>query len=302
MHIKTNIERSSVQIIVLAICPLLLVVSSVNDAILFVAGTVICLLISQIFLLLFNKYLSNNVKAMLTAIISSLLVIVASILIKDYTDKTLPETAYFIIFSTTVLSAEFIYFRNKALTRHYFFSIFKILFIFALLMFVYAVIKEFLAFGTIYGKQLFKYAGNSFCKTMIFNLLLLGLLCALFDYVVRMIDKKYETKNMVYQKYIKIIRDEKAFQYDRLRREKLLTNEIEINRVNKVDAEKIEQKESENEAITSVKEVISEESEISEPQKTEEDEIKAENPEIQVDSETNSDNKKSKKKKKKGDK
>ena len=209
MHIKTNIEHSSVQIIVLAICPLLLVVSSVNDAVFYVAGTVICLLISQIFLLMFNKYLSNNVKAMLTAIISSLLVIVASILVKQYTDKVLPETAFFVIFSTTVLSAEFIYFRNKALIKHYFFNILKILFIFALLMFVYSVIKEFLAFGSIYGKQLFKYAGNSFCKTMIFNLLLLGLLCALFDYVVRTIDKKYETKNMVYQKYVKIIRDEK---------------------------------------------------------------------------------------------
>ncbi len=300
MHIKTNIEHSPVQIIVLAICPLLLVVSSVNEAVFFVCGTIICLLISQLFLMMFNKYLNNNVKAMLTAIISAFLVIVSTILVKDFTQYQMPENAYFIIFSTTVISAEFIYFRNKAVTKHYLLYIFKIIFIFALLTFVYALIKEFLAFGTIYKKQLFKFAGVKFCKSMIFNLLLLATLCALFDYVVRSFDKKVETKNMVYQKYIKIIRNEKAFQYDRLRREKLLTNDIEVNRVNKEDAEKIAQKESENEAIESVKEVISEESEISEPQEPKEEKI--ENPEISVDSNVDEDNKKSKKKKKKGGK
>lgn len=300
MHIKTNIEHSPVQIIVLAICPLLLVVSSVNEAVFFVCGTIICLLISQLFLMMFNKYLNNNVKAMLTAIISAFLVIVSTILVKDFTQYQMPENAYFIIFSTTVISAEFIYFRNKAVTKHYLLYIFKIIFIFALLTFVYALIKEFLAFGTIYKKQLFKFAGAKFCKSMIFNLLLLATLCALFDYVVRSIDKKVETKNMVYQKYIKIIRNEKAFQYDRLRREKLLTNDIEVNRVNKEDAEKIAQKESENEAIESVKEVISEESEISEPQEPKEEKI--ENPEISVDSNVDEDDKKSKKKKKKGGK
>ena len=300
MHIKTNIEHSPVQIIVLAICPLLLVVSSVNEAVFFVCGTIICLLISQLFLMMFNKYLNNNVKAMLTAIISAFLVIVSTILVKDFTQYQIPENAYFIIFSTTVISAEFIYFRNKAVTKHYFLYIFKIIFIFTLLTFVYALIKEFLAFGTIYKKQLLKFAGAKFCQSMIFNLLLLATLCALFDYVVRSIDKKVETKNMVYQKYIKIIRNEKAFQYDRLRREKLLTNDIEVNRVNKEDAEKIAQKESENEAIESVKEVISEESEISEPQEPKEEKIV--NPEISVDSNVDEDDKKSKKKKKKGGK
>lgn len=300
MHIKTNIEHSPVQIIVLAICPLLLVVSSVNEAVFFVCGTIICLLISQLFLMMFNKYLNNNVKAMLTAIISAFLIIVSTILVKDFTQYQMPENAYFIIFSTTVISAEFIYFRNKAVTKHYFLYIFKIIFIFTLLTFVYALIKEFLAFGTIYKKQLFKFAGAKFCQSMIFNLLLLATLCALFDYVVRSIDKKVETKNMVYQKYIKIIRNEKAFQYDRLRREKLLTNDIEVNRVNKEDAEKIAQKESENEAIESVKEVISEESEISEPKEPKEEKIV--NPEISVDSNVDEDDKKSKKKDKKGGK
>lgn len=296
MHIKTNIEHSSVQIIVLAICPLLFVVSTVNEAMFFVCGTVICLLISQLFMLIFNKYLTNNVKSMLTAIISTMLVTVSILLVDELTDKTMPANSYFIIFSATVLSSEFNYFRNKAVSKHYFFSIFKILFIFALMTFVYAAIKEFLAFGSVYGKQLFAFSGVEFCRLMIFNLLLLATLCAGFDHVVRTIDKNRETKNMVYQKYVKIIRSEKAFQYDILRREKLLTNEIEVNKINKVDAEKIAQKESENEAIESVKEVIAEESEIAEL--VEDEELKVENPDINVDS--SSDNGKTKKKKKRG--
>lgn len=297
MHIKTNIEHSSVQIIVLAICPLLMAVSSVNEAVFFVCGTVICLLVSQLFLMLFNKYLTNNVKAMLTAIISAMLVAIAMILVKENTDKVLPDNSYFIIFSTTILSAEFIYFRNKAATKHYFMNILKILFIFALITGVYAVIKEFLAFGLIYGKQLFSFAGVEFCRLIIFDLILLASLCAIFDYVVRLIDRKKETKDMVYQKYVKIIRSEKAFQYDILRREKLLTNEIEVNKINKVDAEKLAQKQSENEAIESVKDAVTEESEIAEPEEVEEE---IENPDINVDSKT--EDEKGKKKKKKGGK
>ena len=266
MHIKTNIEHSTVQIIVLAFCPLLLVISSVNDALFFMSGTILCLLISQIVITLFNRYLSNNVKAMLTAIISALLVIVSTILVKDLTDKVLPETSYFIIFSTVILNAEFIYFRSKAVMKYYFFSILRMIFIYVLLGFVYAVIKEFMAYGTLFKMGLPNFLGFEFCRTIIFDLMLLASLCALFDYVVRVIDKARETQSMVYQKYVKIIRNEKTFQYDRLRREHLLTNEIEVNRLSKADAEKLKQKESENEAVESVQEAVAEgEEEIVEP-------------------------------------
>lgn len=265
MHIKTNIEHSTVQIIVLAFCPLLLVISSVNDALFFMSGTILCLLISQIVITLFNRYLSNNVKAMLTAIISALLVIVSTILVKDLTDKVLPETSYFIIFSTVILNAEFIYFRSKAVMKYYFFSILRMIFIYVLLGFVYAVIKEFMAYGTLFKMGLPNFLGFEFCRTIIFDLMLLASLCALFDYVVRVIDKARETQSMVYQKYVKIIRNEKTFQYDRLRREHLLTNEIEVNRLSKADAEKLKQKESENEAVESVQEAVAEGEEIVEP-------------------------------------
>ena len=260
MHIKTNVEHSPVQIIVLAMCPLIFAVSNVSEAIFFLCGTILCLIISQLFLMIFNRYLANDVKALLTAIISAMLVAVATVAVREYTDKVLPDNSYLIIFSTTILNAEFIYFSSKALKRHYFLNILKNLVIFALMMLVYSVFKEFLAIGTVCEKQLFKkFDGFVFCESIIFELLWIATLCALFDYTVRYIDKKRETKNMIYQKYVRIIRNEKAFQYDRLRREKLLANQIEVNRINKSDSEKIKQKEAENEAIESVQEVVSEE-------------------------------------------
>lgn len=262
MHIKTNIEHSSVQIIVLAICPLLMVVSTINQAIFYMSGTILCLLVSQIFITIFNRFLNNNVKTMLTALISALIVTASMILVKEYTNKVMPETSYFIIFSTVILNAEFVYFRNKAVMRHYFFSILKIIFIYALLGFVYATIKEFTSFGTLFDYRLLNFDGFKFCSTMMFDLVLLALLCAVFDYVVRIIDKVHETKSMVYQKYVKIIRDQKAFQYDRLRREKLLANEIEINRLSRADAEKLRQKVAENESIESVQEAVNDSEEI----------------------------------------
>lgn len=266
MHLKTNIEHSPVQIIVLAICPLMLAMSSVNDALLMVSGTIICLVISQLFLTIFNRYLSNDVKTLLTAIISAMIVVVSSMIIKEYTDKVLPENAYLMVFSATILNAEFVYFNNKALKKHYFLNILKILLIFSVMTVLYAALKEFMAFGSIYGKKWFDFSGFAFCETIIFDLLWLATLCAIFDFIVRYIDKKRETKSMVYQKYVRIIRAEKAFQYDKLRREKLLANEIEVNRINKTDSEKIKQKQAENETIESVSEVVSEEEhEVVEP-------------------------------------
>jgi hypothetical protein len=137
-------------------------------------------------------------------------------------------------------------------------------------------------------------------------LLSIATLCALFDYTVRYIDKKRETKNMIYQKYVRIIRNEKAFQYDNLRREKLLANQIEVNRINKSDSEKIKQKEAENEAIESVQEVVSEE-EVVEITGADAETVDAESGEkiegeVSAKTSIEETGKKSKKKKKKEDK
>ena len=301
MHLKTNIEHSPVQIIVLAICPLLLAVSSLNDAILMASGTILCLVVSQLLLIIFNRYLNNDVKILITALISAMIVVILSIVVEEFTDRVLPDNSYLMVFSATILNAEFIYFNNKALTKHYFLNILKNLIIFSLILVVYSVFKEFMAFGSIYDKQLFEFSGFNFCKTIIFDLLWLASLCAISDYIVRYIDKKIETKNMIYQKYVKIIRAEKAFQYDKLRREKLLANEIEINRINKVDSEKIKQKQAENEVIESVSEVVAEEENIVEPKEDDEESV-ANETEEKVIKKAKKAGKKSKKKNKKEDK
>ena len=299
MHVKTNIEHSSVQIIILAMCPLITVMTSLKESLFFLSGIVLCLIVSQIFILMFNRYLTNDVKTLLTALISAVIVVIASIGFKEIYNIILPTNTYFVVFSTTILSAEFIYFRNKATTTHYFMSIMKFVLIFTILMVLYSVIKEFLTFGAIYEKQIFKFSGFDFCKTIIFDLILLASICVVADYIVRTIDKKHEIKMMVYQKYLKIVRNEKIFQYDSLRRDKLLTNKIEINKINKNDAEKIIQKEDENEAIESVEDVVSEDAENKEDKDLEdkvEDEIKRD------DNESSKPKKKSKKNKKEGKK
>ena len=303
MHLKTNIEHSPVQIIVLAMCPLLFAMTNVSEAIFFLCGTAICLIISQLFIMMFNKYLTNDVKALITAIISAMIVAILTIAVREYTDKVLPDNSYLIIFSTTILNAEFIYFSRKSLKRHYFLNILKNLIIFSLMMVVYSAVQEFMAFGTICKKQLFKFDGFEFCNTIIFDLLWIASLCAIFDFFVRYIDKKREIKNMIYQKYVRIIRSEKAFQYDNLRREKLLANQIEVNRINKADSEKIKQKQAENETIESIEEVVSEESveiEGSDEETVDIDENVGANESLEVKEE--SEDKKSKKKKKKEDK
>ena len=259
MHIKTNIEGSSVQIAVLAICPLITVINSVNDALFFVAMTVLCVILSQLFCLIFNKYLSKNIKTMLTAIISAFLVVIVEILAKEQMGKTLPANAFFVVFSATVLSLEFNYFKIKARTKFFMLSVLKSSLIFAVISFVFAIIKEFLSSGMIYGYSLFEFKGLEFFGGVVFSLILLGFLCFLFDMLVRWLEKEVEARNLVYQKYVKIIRDEKAFQYDKLRREKLLINEIEVNNINRADAEKLIAKESENESVESVKETIEDE-------------------------------------------
>jgi len=195
------------------------------------------------------------------------LVVIATIVAKQNYNIVLNPNAYFIIFSTVVLSVEFYYFKGIALIKHFAFNNLKTMFLFALVSFVFAGIKEFLAFGKLYGKTIFSsFSGVEFFGSIVFSLILLAVLCFLFDIVVRIVEKKIKDRKLVYQKYVKIIRNEKAFQYDLLRREKLLANQVEVNRINRVEADKIIQKESENEAIESVKEVVTEESDIAVPE------------------------------------
>ena len=86
MHIKTNIEHNMIQIVILAICPLLMVVSSVSQAIFFVVAVAVCFACSSFVCGLFNRYFSKNIKIFVTAILSSFIIAIV-----DYLLKTEPK-------------------------------------------------------------------------------------------------------------------------------------------------------------------------------------------------------------------
>jgi Na+-transporting NADH:ubiquinone oxidoreductase subunit NqrD len=181
MHIKTNVELSSVQIAILAICPLITVVGSVSDAVYFVVGTAICLLLSQLFCWIFNKYMGNAVKVFVCALTSAFVVVMGTYIAREMFSVTLSENMYYIIFSAVVMSSDFIYFRHKAATNHTILNFFKVVFIYSLVLFVFSFIKEFLTMGTVLGKRLLGYDGYGFFNTVASDFLILGILCALFD-------------------------------------------------------------------------------------------------------------------------
>lgn len=259
MHIKTNIEPSSVQLAVLSICPLITVIGGVNQAVEFIVGTAICLFLSQLICWMFNRFLGNAVKVFACALTSAFVVVFGTFLLREKFSYVVDVNIYYIIFSSVILSSDFIYFRHKAAVNHTVVHFIRLIFTYSIILFVFAFVKEFLSEGTIFGVRYLKYNGIGFFATVASDFLVLGLLCAVFDTIFRWIDKQIENKSIKYQKYIKTIRDEKAFQYDSLRRQNLLVNDIEINNMNAKEAEKIIQKTSENETITSVEEVLNEE-------------------------------------------
>ena len=71
MHLRTNIELSYIQIIMLAICPLFLIVNTLEYALYFACATTVCYILSAFICFVFNKHLSNSVKIFITAIFST---------------------------------------------------------------------------------------------------------------------------------------------------------------------------------------------------------------------------------------
>ena len=251
MHIKTNVEMSFVHIIILAICPLMLVMTNLNQALYYVAATAVCFLISAFVCLVFNKYLSNTVKIFIVAVLSTFLVTVFNYAVETYKilGLTVQENSFFAVITTIVLSADIVYIDTKAKVNNFFSKLLLVVVLYAVLTLTFAAIKEFLAFGTILGKQLFVYKGYEFFKTITFDLILLGLICFVAEFINRAITKRVNEKRVTYQKFIKKIRNEKVFQYDTLRRKKLLISEIDTNRIDGDKIEEIKEKESENEVV-----------------------------------------------------
>lgn len=262
MHIKTNIETSFIQIVVLALCPLLLMVNSCESALYYIVATAICFFCSVFICFVFNKFLSKTVKIFITAVFSTFVITIINFAIEKYgiLGLSVSDANYFAVLSTIILCIDNVYLETKALVGKFFLRNLRTIVVFAVYVMVYAVLKEFLAFGTLFNKQIIKtYFGVEFFKTLAFDFILLGVICVIGEIINRAVSKKINQKNMLYEKYVKKIRNEKKFQYDELRRKKLLTTPIEVNKIDDEDAQAIKEKENENEAI----EVVDGESEKS---------------------------------------
>ena len=251
MHIKTKLEMSFVHIAALAICPLMLIMTNFNQALYFIVTTSICFLIASFVCHVFNRYLSRSLKIFIVAIISAFLVTILNYVIENYSvlGLTVEDNSFFTVITTIVLSTDVVYLETKALVKNFFLRQLRILFMFAVMMSVYAVGVEFFAYGTILNKQIFKYKGFEFFETITFALIWLGLISFVVELIHRIVAKRLQEKHIAYQKFVKKIRNEKVFQYDNLRRKKLLISEIETNNIDGEKIEEIKEKESENVAV-----------------------------------------------------
>lgn len=251
MHIKSNIELNLVHLTTLAICPLLAVLMDAKVGLFFAVATTLCFLCSAFICFVFNKFLSRTMKIFITAICSTFIVTMINFVVGhfDIFGIAASDMNYFAVLSTIVLSVDIYYIDTKANSNHYFSRVMLCIAMFVGLVLLFAFVKEFLGFGTILGLKVFNYSGLAFFKTITFDFIWLGLVCALVDVIYRTVGNAYKEKRMTYEKYVKQIRDEKAFQYDNLRRQKLLKTEIEVKRIADEEAEEIERKANENKAI-----------------------------------------------------
>ena len=253
MHLRTNIEMSFVHIAILALCPLMFVMEHADYAVYFILATCVCYFISALVCLIFNKFFSRSVKVFVTAILSVFIVTLLDVVIEQFSllglTVAVHEDGAFAIISTTILSIDITYINTKAVAKNYFWKIVRAMFVFAIMGFAYSVVKEFLAFGTMFGHRMFGFTGHAFCQTMAFNWLWMGIIAFIAEIINRAITKKITDRQIVYQKLLKKVREEKVFQYDSLRRQKVLVSQMEINRIDGEKVEEIVEKESANEVV-----------------------------------------------------
>ena len=253
MHLRTNIEMSFVHIAILALCPLMFVMEHADYALYFILATCACYFISALVCLVFNKFFSRSVKVFVTAILSVFIVTLLDVVIEQFSllglTMAVHEDGAFAIISTTILSIDITYINTKAVAKNYFWKILRAMFVFAVMGFVYSIVKEFLAFGTVFGNRMFGFTGHAFCKTMAFNWLWMGIIAFIAEVINRAISKKITDRQIAYQKLLKKVREEKVFQYDSLRRQKVLISQMETNKIDGEKVEEIVEKESANEVV-----------------------------------------------------
>ena len=267
MHIKSNIEHNVIDVVILAICPLILVMQDAKSAVYYIAATAFCFIVSAIVCLALNKYLSRIMKVFITAVLSTFLITIFNYFIGEYDILwlTSSDKNYYAVLSAVVMSIDIYYIDNKAAVNHYFTRVMNSIFVFAIVTMLYIIVKEFLSFGTIFEFKPFKFEGFEFFKTITFSFIWMALLCAASSAAYRAINKYMQDKQMAYAKLLKQVKNERVFQYDSLRRQKLLTSEVEIKYIDDEEFETIRDKDNKNESLADlVSDEESDEAETSE--------------------------------------
>lgn len=233
MHINSKFELNFVHIAVLAICPLLMTVVNFSAGIAVLFLSVISFVISLLICMVLAKRSSKNIRIFISALVSALVVVVFELMVKNKIVDSIGTASYYSILSTIILCIDAFYIDTKATSKNYLIKVLRLITVYSIILIIYIVIKELLSFGTIGGIKLFNFDGYAFFKTITFDFLLLGLLCALASRFANFLIEISNEKKMVYNKYKAKVRNEKTFIYEYYRRNKLLTSEVIINKMGK---------------------------------------------------------------------
>lgn len=254
MHIKSNIEHNVIDVVILAVCPLILIMNNMSSALYYIFATAICFIFSAIICFVLNKFLSKTMKVFITAVLSTFLITIFNYFIQEYgfLGITASNNNYYAVLSTIVMSIDIYYIDTKASVNNYFLRVLNSIFIYALISIVFVAVKEFLSFGTLFSWKPFKFSGYKFFETATFGFIWLAFLCAISEAIYRTISKHLEQKSMAYAKLLKRVKSERVFQYDSLRRQKLLTSEVEIKYVGDDEFKKIVEIDNRNESFSAL--------------------------------------------------
>lgn len=231
MHIKSKYELNFAHIAILAICPLMLVVKNLNSGIVVMCLTLISFIMSLFVCLILARKSSRNIKIFVSAFVSSFVVAIFELLVKNGIFESIGNISYYSILSTIILCIDSFYIDSNAMTKNYLIKAIRLLFVYSFVLLIYVVIKEILAFGTIAGFRILNFAGYAFFELITFDFLLLGLLSAIVNRISNYIIKTYNENIIVYNKYKVKVRNEKTFLYENYRRKKLLSSDVIMNHV-----------------------------------------------------------------------
>ncbi len=233
MRIKSKFELNFVHVAVLAVCPFMLMANNFQTGMTLMLLSIVSFLLATLFTLIFCKKSSKNIRIFISAIVAALVVVVFEFLAKNGTFNSIGEVSYFSILSTMILCIDSVYVDKKASTTSYILTMIRLVGIYVIVSTIYFLLKEFLAFGTIGGTKIItNFEGYAFFEMITFDLILLGILCALINRISALFIEMHNEKTMVYNKYKMKVRNEKIFIYEHYRRKKLLTSDVEINKIN----------------------------------------------------------------------